>query len=67
MTTQHAPDTMTVGSLNRINKSRSRWSRFMRKFAAHKLALTGGIILLIVVLVAIIGPLVTGSPTATDS
>ena len=60
-------DSMTIGSLNRINKTRSPRSRFLRKFGGHKLALTGGIILIIVTLVAIFGPMLTGSPTAVDA
>lgn len=58
---------MTVGSLNRIDKTRSRRSRFLRRFAAHKLALTGGVILFIVLLVAIFGPMLTPSPLVLDS
>ena len=60
-------DQLTVGSLNRINKTRSRRSRFLRRFGAHKLALTGGTILTIVTLVAIFGPMLTGSATAVDA
>lgn len=62
-----AEDQMTVGSLNRINKTRSRGSRFLRRFGAHKLAITGGAILTFVTLVAIFGPMFTGSPTAVDA
>ncbi|WP_022873231.1 ABC transporter permease [Nesterenkonia alba] len=62
-TTPHSarPD-ITVGSLNRIDKTRSRRSKFLRRFAAHKLAFTGGSILVIVTLVAIFGPMLTPSP-----
>ncbi|QFG70339.1 ABC transporter permease [Ornithinimicrobium pratense] len=38
----------------------------MRRFAAHQLALTGGVILAIVALVAVVGPLITPSPYAID-
>lgn len=58
---------ITVGSLNRLNKTRSRRSRFLRRFAAHKLALTGGSILVLVALVAMFGPLLTPSPLAVDA
>lgn len=60
-------DDITVGSLNRFNKTRSRRSKFLRRFAAHKLAITGGTILTFVALVAIFGPMLTGSPTAVDA
>lgn len=60
------PD-MTVGSLNRVDKTRSRRSRFLRRFAAHKLALTGGTILLLIVIVALVGPVITPSPMAVDA
>ncbi|MCI4011115.1 ABC transporter permease [Brevibacterium sp. ZH18] len=59
-------DTMTVGSLNRINKTYSRRSMFLRRFGAHKLAVTGGIVLAVVVLVALIGPLLAGDPLALN-
>lgn len=55
-------DTMTVGSLNRLNKTYSRRSMFLRRFGAHKLAMTGGIVLAIVVAVAILAPVVAGDP-----
>ncbi|WP_235351028.1 ABC transporter permease [Brevibacterium sp. UCMA 11752] len=55
-------DTMTVGSLNRLNKTYSRRSMFLRRFGAHKLAMTGGIVLAIVVAVAILGPVFAGDP-----
>lgn len=58
---------VTVGSLHRLNKTRSRSSRFARRFGAHKLALSGSIILLFVALVAIFGPLLTPSPLAVDA
>ncbi|MDN6521276.1 MAG: hypothetical protein L0K46_10025, partial [Yaniella sp.] len=50
---------MTVGSLTRLDKTRSRRSRFLRRFGAHKLALTGGIILIVVTVVALFGPMFT--------
>ncbi|MCF2587361.1 ABC transporter permease [Brevibacterium sp. UCMA 11752] len=53
---------MTVGSLNRLNKTYSRRSMFLRRFGAHKLAMTGGIVLAIVVAVAILGPVFAGDP-----
>lgn len=59
-------DTMTVGSLNRFNKTYSRRSMFLRRFGAHKLAMTGGIVLAIVVLVAILGPVFAGDPLALN-
>lgn len=61
-----ATDAMTAGSVFRLNKT-SRGRRFFKRFAAHKLALTGGSILLFVTLVAIFGPMLTGSPTAVDA
>lgn len=59
-------DTMTVGSLNRFNKTYSRRSMFLRRFGAHKLAMTGGIVLAIVVSVAILGPVFAGDPLALN-
>ncbi|GAB3711501.1 ABC transporter permease [Nocardiopsis nanhaiensis] len=58
---------MTVGSLNRLDKTRSRRSRFLRRFGAHKLALTGGIVLFAVTMVALFGPLLTPSPLVVDA
>lgn len=58
---------MTVGSLTRLDKTRSRRSRFLRRFGAHKLALTGGIILIVVTVVALFGPMFTPSPLMVDA
>lgn len=67
-----APDSrgrreITVGSLHRLDKARSHRSRFLHRFGAHKLALTGGLVLLLVTLVAIFGPLLTPSPLAVEA
>ena len=59
-------DTMTVGSLNRFDKTYSRRSMFLRRFGAHKLAMTGGIVLAVVVAIALLGPLFAGDPLALN-
>jgi peptide/nickel transport system permease protein len=59
-------DTMTIGSLNRINKSYSRRSMFIKRFSAHKLAVTGGIVLIVVFFVAVLGPLFAGDPLSLN-
>lgn len=63
---EKSTDKVTPGSAFRIDKT-SRGRRFFKRFGAHKLALTGGSILLFVALVAIFGPMLTGSPTAVDA
>lgn len=64
---QRASADVTVGSLNRLDKTRSRRFRFLRRFAAHKLALTGGTVLAVVVVVALLGPMISPSPLAVDT
>lgn len=59
-------DTMTIGSLNRFNKTYSRRSMFMKRFGAHKLAITGGIVLVAIFLIAVIGPLIAGDPLSLN-
>lgn len=58
---------LTVGSLHRLSKTRSSRSRFLRRFRSHRLALTGGVILACVIVVAVFGPLLTPSPLAVDT
>lgn len=66
-----APDegrrAVTTGSLHRWDKTRARRSRFLRRFGAHKLALTGGLVLFTVTLVALLGPALTPSPLEVDT
>jgi peptide/nickel transport system permease protein len=59
-------DTMTTGSLNRFNKTYSRRSMFMKRFGAHKLAVTGGIVLVAIFIIAVIGPLFAGDPLSLN-